>query len=137
MSSKRPKPPSRPSKQPERLTPRDFEKFIPKAIDPDREREWLAGQARREADERREQRKTRLELASRDLELDDELKDALINEATLLQTPSLEAAKAWLGGHPKPWLVLAGSTGCGKSAAAAWIFQLNAARGSLRPSTAS
>ncbi len=37
--------------------------------------------------------------------------------------PALEAAKDWLGGPKKTWLVLAGSKGAGKTVAAAWCVQ--------------
>lgn len=97
-----------------------FDKFVPASIDPALEREWLAAQTKREARVRQEARKKNLEAAP-DLELTDEMHDAILVEA-LKNTPSLDEARRWVSGHPRPWLVLAGGTGCGKSVAAAWLL---------------
>jgi chromosomal replication initiation ATPase DnaA len=98
-----------------------FDAFVPKQLDPALEVEFLAQQARREALVRREQRKKNLESAP-ELELTDVMREALVLEVALEHTPSYDDARHWASGHPKPWLILGGGTGCGKSVAAAWIL---------------
>lgn len=50
----------------------------------------------------------------------DEMRTALVN-ATYAETDAVKCARDWFANRDKPWLVLSGPTGCGKSMAAAAV----------------
>jgi hypothetical protein len=99
----------------------DFQRYIPTAPDADAERRWRVLQAQRAAQERYDQRRARLDLAT-ELEITDEMRARLLGDA-LDQTPSQRDAQRWaFEAVGRPWLALCGSTGCGKSVSLAWIL---------------
>ncbi len=84
-----------------------------------------AERAQREIDERCDRRSARLD-AAKDCRITDEVRAALVADEGLRETASLVAARAWYEDVTrKPWLVLAGNTGCGKSVAAAYTIARN------------
>lgn len=78
--------------------------------------------AQREAREACDLRDARFRDA-RNCSVTDAMGTALVYRSGLLETASLKAARTWLQ-NPKarPWLVLSGGTGAGKSIAAAWVL---------------
>lgn len=97
----------------------DFANMPPPASAPG---SWEADRAAQQLDEERWARERHLG-AQPDLRVMDDVRRALVRGRGLVETQSVQAVRAWLADErSKSCLVVAGSPGCGKSVAAAWMI---------------